>query len=253
VVLTPFLNPVTFVAPDIERLLLYALPGVIPLALVVVERTRLLGVRAPSPAPAQVRRPWRIVWGGFAAAAMALPFVVVDRYRRVDLRGARDAPVTLAVLRETLQTARGLEDGRPFVFDPSQGRFSRGFQEPFDLSQLRHVRWFLKDGWDPSASTEGADAVMQGPEATILLPCLRPRDLEVRLALDAPAPVRVVARVGSHAVGEALATPEGASAQARIPAALLVRGDNVLVLATPDGGPAPRVRLLGLTVRPSTR
>src|SRR5262249_19087138 len=53
---TPFLNPVTFVSPDIERLLLYALPGVIPLALVVIERAGSVETSAPPRAPAPFRR-----------------------------------------------------------------------------------------------------------------------------------------------------------------------------------------------------
>lgn len=251
-IVAPFLNPVTFVSPDIDRLLLYALPGVIPLALVVLERTGLLAAGEPSAAPAPARHS-TVVWTGLTAAAMALPFLMVDRYRRVDLRGARDAPVTLAILRETLQTAQDLDDGRQFVFDPKQGRFSRGLEEPFDLSQLRRVRWFLRDGWGPLAQKQAGDVVMQGPEATVLLPCLHPRDLVVRMALDAPAPVRLIVTVDGRPVGDALVTPDGTEAQARVPAALLMRGDNLLRLAALEGGPAPRVRLLGLTVRPSER
>lgn len=249
---TPFLNPVTFVSPDIERLLLYALPGVIPLALVVLQRARSLTRGEPAHATPPARRA-TVVWAGLAAAAMALPFLVVDRYRRVDLRGARDAPVTLAVLRETLQTAQDLEADREFVFDPKQGRFSHGLEEPFDLSQLRRVRWFLRDGWGPLAQKQAEDVVMQEREATILLPCLRPQDLVVRMALDAPVAVRLIATVQGRPVGAALVTPEGSQAQARVPAALLVRGDNLLRLAALEEGPAPRVRLLGLTVRPSGR
>jgi len=249
---TPFLNPVTFVSPDIDRLLLYALPGVIPLALVVLQRAGSLATGEPSRATAPTRRSVA-VWTGLAAAAMTLPFLLVDRYRRVDLQGARDAPVTLAVLRETLHTAQDLENGGEFVFDPKQGRFSRGLEQPFDLSQLRRVRWFLRDGWGPLAQKQAADVVMQGREATILLPCLRPQDLDVRIALDAPSPVRLIATVDGRPVGDALVTPDGSEALARVPAALLVRGDNLVELAALEGEPPPRVRLLALRVQPGGR
>ena len=251
-IVTPFLNPVTFVSPDIERLLLYALPGVIPLALGVLGRSAVPTSSAPPRAAAPARR-YGTIWALLTAAAMALPLLIVDRYRRMDLQGARDAPVTLAVLRETLHTAEDLDEGREFVFDPAQGRFSRGLEEPFELSQLRRVRWFLRDGWGPLAQKQAADVLMQGREATILLPCLHPQDLDVRLTLDAPAAVRLLATVDGRPVADALVTPDGAEAVAHVPAALLVRGDNLLSLAVSEEAPAPRVRLLALTVRPAGR
>jgi hypothetical protein len=243
---------VTFVSPDIERLLLYALPGVIPLALGVLGRGAV-PISSASPRAAAPARRYGVIWAMLTAAAMALPFLIVDRYRRMDLQGARDAPVTLAVLRETLHTAEDLAEGREFVFDPAQGRFSRGLEEPFELSQLRRVRWFLRDGWGPLAQKQAADVLMQGREATILLPCLHPQDLDVRLTLDAPAPVRLLATVDGRPVGDALVTPDAAEAVAHVPAALLVRGDNLLSLAVSQEAPAPRVRLLALTVRPAGR
>jgi hypothetical protein len=245
---SPFVNPVTFLSLDVDRLLLYAIPAVLPLALVVFDRV-YPHVKAPAaPSPSES---WGLRLGvGLTAASLIVPFLVVDRYRRVDLQGTHDATVMLAILRGSLDAAADLEAGEEFAFDPSAGRYSRGLSKPFNLSQLRHVRWFLWDGWGPSAPRTAGDVVMAGREATLLLPCFRPRDLELTLSLDAPRDERLAVRVNQRPVGDVLATPGSRETVVRIPEAVLFRGDNALTLATLESE-APRVRLRRFAIRGS--
>lgn len=243
---SPFLNPVAFFAEDIHRLLLYALPAVLPLSLLALDR---VWPHAGEPAPpVPLRSAWRWTAAGLTAGLVVLPLAVVDRYRRVDLQGTRDALLVLAVCRETLRTATALDDGEPFVFDSRLGRFSEGVTSAANLGQLRRVRWFLRDGWGALAQREGGDAVMQGREASLVVPCLQPRDLEVQLAFDAAAETRLGVRVNGKPVADLLVGAGRAESVLRLPANLLFRGDNILslVAAGPQG---PRVRLLGFTLR----
>jgi len=243
---SPLVNPVTFLALDIDRLLLYALPAVIPLALVAFDRVVPHVTTRGEP---HGTRPWASrASAACTVAAMAVPFLVVDRYRRVDMQGARDATVMLAVFRESLDTAAKLESGDEFAFDPSSGRYSLGLSKPFDLSQLRHVRWFLGDGWGERAPRRAGDVVMEGPEATLLLPCLVPRDLVADLSLDAPAEARLAVQANGRPVGDLLVGPEVKGATLRIPRAVLFRGDNALTLTSLRSS-QPRVRLHRFSIR----
>jgi hypothetical protein len=245
---SPFVNPVTFLSLDVDRLLLYAIPAVLPMALAAFDRVypHVTAPRMPSP-----NEGWGFRFGvGLTAASLIVPFLAVDRYCRVDLQGTHDATVMLAFLRGSLDVAGDLDAGEEFVFDPSAGRYSRGLSKPFNLSQLRHVRWFLWDGWGPSAPRTAGDVVMAGREATLLLPCFRPRNLELTLSLDAPRDERLAVRVNQRPVGDVLATPESRETVVRIPEAVLFRGDNALTLAA-LGSAEPRVRLRRFTIRGS--
>jgi len=242
---SPFVNPVTFLALDIDRLLLYALPAVIPLTLVALDR---VAPHLTAPGEPHRAKPW--VFGVSAAgtiAAMAIPFLVVDRYKRVDLQGTRDATVLLAILRESLDTAASLESGDEFAFDPSSGRYSVGLSKPFNLSQLRHVRWFLGEGWGERAPRQAGDVVMEGSQASLLLPCFVPRDLVADLSLDAPAEARIAVQANGRPVGDLLAGLDLKGATLRIPRAVLFRGDNALTLTSL--GPSPRLRLVRFSIR----
>jgi len=166
-------------------------------------------VTAPASLPPSA--PWGLRLGvGLTAASLIVPFLVVDRYRRVDLQGTHDATVMLAILRGSLDAAGDLEAGEEFAFDPSAGRYSRGLSKPFNLSQLRHVRWFLWEGWGPSAARTAGDVVMADREATLLLPCFRPRDLDVSLILDAPHDERLAVRVNDRLSEMCSPLPTGA-------------------------------------------
>jgi hypothetical protein len=241
--LSPFLNPVTFLSTDIDRLLIYALPAVVPLALVGLGGLLLPRTAASAPPWAPPRPAVRALGPALGLAAMT-PFLVVDRYERIDLQGRRDATVVLAVLRETIDTAELLDAGETFRFDPADGRFSRGLTTPFDLSQLRHVRFFLLDGWGPWAARGGGEPVLRERTASLLLPCLTPHDLRGRLTLEASRETRLGLRINGRPVADLLVGPSAGDHGFRVPREALRRGDNVLTLVR-AGADHPQVRLLG--------
>jgi hypothetical protein len=226
----PFLNPVTFFSEDIPRLLLYAMPAVLPLSLVALDGVLPRGSDGTMGVP---RWP---SWVGITAWAIALltclaPFAVIDGYRRVDLQGTRDATVMLAVFRGSVEAAEAIDSGDAFVFDPAAGRYSEGLPKRYNLSALRRVRWFLRGGWGASASRKGGEPVMTAREAHILLPCLAPRDLEGTLRLSAPQEARLAVTVNGRPLADLLVGPESRDLVVRVPASTLFRGDNDLGLA----------------------
>jgi hypothetical protein len=68
-------------------------------------------------------------------------------------------------------------------------------------------------------------------EAHLLLPCLRPRDLEGALRLSAAAETRLAVTVNGRPVADLLVGVEARDFTVRIPAETLFRGDNDLSLA----------------------
>jgi hypothetical protein len=228
VMVPPFLNPVTFFSDDIPRLLLYALPAVLPLALAALDD--LLPEGETSPAP---RWPgWTMPAGSVLALAACLsPFAIIDGYRRVDLQGTRDATLMLAVFRGSLEAAEALDSGEAFAFDPASGRYSEALPPRHNLSALRRVRWFLRGGWGAAATREGGAPRMEGPEAHMLLPCLTPRDLRAVVTLRGEAETRLAVSVNGRPVADLLVEPAARELEVRIPRAALFRGDNDLSLS----------------------
>lgn len=231
---SPLLNPVAFFAADVRRLLLYALPAVMPLALVALDRA-WPHMAPPSlpPARQRARTPARLLSAAALACLLALPPLVVDRYRRIDLGGTSDSLRVLAVCRETLRTARELERGGSFVFDSTSGRFSRGVASGRDLLELRRVRWFLAGGWGALASHQPGDAVLAGREASLIVPALEPGDLEATLVLHADAEQRLAVSLNGQPLRELLVGPSPHAFGLRLPSRLLFRGDNTLTLSRP--------------------
>jgi hypothetical protein len=232
--LSPFLNPLAFFARDIPRLLLYALPAVFPLALLAVDRVvPHLAARPMAPA---FPRPLGWIAGTAAVGVLALLVFGLDPYRRVDLSGPRDGPLALAVCRESLRTAARLERGESVSFDMADQEFVWG-ETPF--YEFARMRWFLREGFGVRPQYGTGDALSDGSEATLLLPVLTPRDLDLSLDLALPAGSEPSVFVNRMPVGEL----SGAVGELRVPAALLVRGDNRLSLALPAGA---RLRRFGL-------
>jgi hypothetical protein len=233
--LPPFLNPVAFFPADIPRLLIYALPALIPLALAALQ-----GIwAAPAPtavAPASPRKA-AAAWAAVALAALA-PVLLLDRYRRLDLGGPRDGPYVLALCRESWRAARRLERGEAVVLDPA------GFTwEAASREELGRMRWFLREGWGAHAHYGTGDVVMEEPRASLVLPILTPRDVGVSLELEAPRPAALAVEVNGQLAGHW----HGAGG-VRVPARLLVRGDNVVTLVSLDGTRGARLR--GLAYEP---
>jgi hypothetical protein len=236
-------RPGHFFAADVPRLLLYALPVLIALASIALDR---VWPHLQTPATVGlVPRPWRAAAAVLAVAAAVAPFLVVDRYRRVDLRGARDGPYVLSLCRESLRTAGRLERGQAVSFDADTQRFAWGDSDPGELDRMR---WFLRDGWGGLAHYGTGDIVMHEAEATLLIPCFRPRDLEMELVTEAPPGTRLKVAVNGYPVGET--APGGGRVIVSVPAALLFRGDNVATLSSQTDGTGARLRSLGLIPRP---
>lgn len=209
------------------RLLLYALPLLLPLALVALDRVwPNLGHR---PEPWRAPR-WLPAAAAVAAAAVALSPLALDRYRRVALHQVRDGPLVLATCRQSLATAARVERGEVATFEPAREQFVWHLS---DIHRLNRMRWYLKDGWGPAPHYGTGDVVMRDARADILLPCLRPRPLELVLSADSSREELVDVLVNGQPVGQAWLGPGSRPVVLRVPAAALFRGDNVLTLAAP--------------------
>jgi len=233
-----------FFSGDVPRLLLYALPVWLPAAL------GAFGTRARSAAPIRWKGLPALDWAaGLAAVGLvaALP-LELDAYRRADLTGTRDGPWVLATCGESLKAAGRLERGQPVAFDASTQRFAWGRSEPTALGRMR---WFLLEGWGSQAHYGLDDIVMRGSQASLLLPVLAPRDIEVVLEADLPQPARLSVFANGELAGQ-VGFDEGRSTRAvRLPAAALFRGDNRVSLVA-RGGPPPGLRLRRLEFRPAS-
>jgi len=236
--LSPFLNPVAFFPRDVPRLLLYALPAVLPLALVALDR---LVPHLGAPSPPRPPRSW-VAWSAGAALLAAIGFTWsgLDAYRRADLQGPRDGPLVLAVCRESLRTASRLARGEAVSFDLADPAFVWG-ETP--LHRFDRMRWFLREGWGVRPQYGAGDAVMEGPQAQILVPILEARGLDVILEMASDTPGRVAAFVNGQRVGDAGVGSEATAFTFRLPATALFRGDNLLTLVAPAGTRVRRLRL----------
>jgi hypothetical protein len=242
----PAAAPVPIFGRNVLRLLVFAVPVVIPLALLALARP--WPAFAPSVVAARVAAPRPLATALTLAAVPAmlvLPLFALDRYRRVDLRGPRDGPYVLAVCRETLRTASRLDRGLEVRFDAAANRFVWGESDPGELSRMR---WFLRDGWGPQAHYGIDDIRTRGESARLLLPVLTPRPLEATLTLRAAGPVSIAFDVNGRQLGERTVAAEAQEVSLRIPAEMLFRGDNLLALRAVGGA---RIRLLALSYRPA--
>jgi hypothetical protein len=233
---------VIFFGTNTERLLLFAIPLLLPLALHAID-----AVRGRSPALELPAVPMPVRFDRAAAAvAVAILLMValgLDRYRRLDLRGTRDGPLVLAFCRESLASAKRLARGRFTTFDPGRDYFVAGQSDARDLGRMR---WYLRDGWGPRPwSISAAEVVMQEPRATLVLPCLTPADWQLTLWLSAPAEATVRVDVNGRALGDARAAPQAARQAITVPRDALFRGDNLIGLASTG----PAVRLHRFAVR----
>lgn len=224
---------------NVLRLLLYALPLLLPLALIALDR--VWPNIADRPDPWRAPR-WVLPAATVAAIVLVLTPLTLDRYRRLPLHHTRDGPLVLATCRQTLSTAARVERGEVVTFEPARHEF---VWHVSDIHGLNRMRWYLKDGWGPGPHYSTGDAVMRERRADILLPCLRPRALEVVLSADAAGGELVDVLVNEHPVGQAWLRDETTQTVVRVPAAVLFRGDNVLSLLAPHEG-AVRLRAVAI-------
>ena len=231
----PSREPVPLFGDNFERLLLYSVPLLLPLGLAAIDR--LWPMLIPPPAP---RAPGRqIVPAAAAFLVIVLPFVLVDRYRRVDLQSSRDGPLVLALSRETWKMATRLAGGEEVVLDPEASRFL--WADAADGGAPTRMRWFLREGWGPLPHYDTGPVLMRASAATVLLPALGPAELEARLRMVSPSPVTLALAVNGHALGSWRVGPEDTAQAFRIPARYLVRGDNLVTVTSPDGSLGARL------------
>jgi hypothetical protein len=226
----PFLNPSDFSAPDLPRLHVYVLPPLLPFVLLAVDRiARHVGDEAPI---ATLSKGWQVASLVAAAAVVVSPFLLLDRYRRVDMRGDGDAARLLATCRGTLRAAERLARGEEVM----QQALRADGDEPGEP----RLRWYLRDGWEASDGV----ATMTATRATLIVPARPPRPVYLGLSF-APG---TVSDVRVSIAGRPLEWTRDEDIVIRIPADALVRGDNLLTLERDAGSPAPQLR--GLVLRP---
>ena len=231
----------SFFAADVTRLLLYALPLLLPLALMALFPAAPLRESAPGTAGSRASLACA---AGVAAVVLALP-LLLDRYRRIDLRGVRDGPLVLALCRASLHAAQRLDRDRPVLLATATTGYEWGVSPPEEMGRMR---WFLREGWGAQAHYGTGDVVMRETQASLLVPCLRPRALEAVLRLDAPSPRPIEMLVNGRSLGLGVVGPLGDEMVVRLAADALFRGDNVLTLSAPDG---PGLRFRSLVLRPA--
>jgi len=207
---------IPFFDATVRRLLIYALPVLLPLASIAVDR-----VRPHLAAPfAGLRTPRAAVNIAAFLAALVLgttPLWAMDPYRRIELnRGGLYGPVIRAVCHQSLRMAEQLERG-DWASYPIAANDPRAWR----------LRWFLRDGWGSFPYYERRVA-MQAREASILLPCLRPRPLELALVVMARTPTTVEVRVNDSPLGTLDVGAQSREQRLSIPTAPLFRGDNLL-------------------------
>jgi hypothetical protein len=237
--------PVPLFGENVGRVLIYALPVLVTFGLIAVDR---VFPNLGPPLPAAVFPGWlRLAASVAAAGLLFVPFVALDRYRRIDLQRSRDGPLVLAFCRETWRTAVRLRDGEAVTFTPESHRFHWG---ETDVGRQGRLRWFLRDGWGTLAHYGAGPITMQAAQADLVLPLLTPHDVEVTLGVSAPG-TRLALFANGRPVAEWVADAPATRRVSRIPAPVLFRGDNVLTLTATDGGSG--ARLLELTYRRSGR
>ncbi len=223
---TIFLNPYHFSLPDLPRLSVFAWPALLPLAL-----SGLGFARVMEPGRAERFPRFVSITAGATLLICVSLVLVTDSFRHVP-EDAWNQPIAfLARNREGFKTARLLDEGGTFTFDPMSGRFAGPVTERFNLTEGRRHRWFLFDGFGPEASFEAGVPEFQG-KAELLLPTLTPRPVTMSIAFEGPEGARVALSVGGREIGAAPA--DGASTTLSIPAAALVRGDNIVRMTGPD-------------------
>ena len=235
---------VIFFGKNTERLLVYAIPLLLPLALHAIAEAR--GRDAETPDARPIGPAWVNRAAGLASVVVLLAVGLgLDRYRRLDLRATRDGPLALAFCRESLASARRLERGRVVVFDPERDYFVAGKSDPHDLGRMR---WYLREGWGPRPSSISAGpVVMQEARATLVLPCFTPADADLTLWLSAASPATVRIDVNGREVGSGEVSATPTRLVTTIPRTALFRGDNLIALAAAGG----TVRLHRYGVRPA--
>lgn len=232
-------NPYHYSVSDLPRLSIFAWPALLPLALAGLGFTRTPPPATPTGRWSSLRTPLSLL-----TLAVCLTLVgIADPYRRAPFLGRIDPVALVGRIRETLKTARALEEGEPFVFDARSGRFALPVRERFNLTDGRRQRWFLYDGFGRDAAFGSGAPVFQS-EARLLLPILVPRTLVASMHFEGPKDAEVSVSLAGRHLASIRTGPSGG--RFRIPPKLLTRGDNVVRLRGPAG---PEVQLIRFEAR----
>jgi hypothetical protein len=244
--LTPYDFGVRYFVADLPRVLLYLLPGLIPLCLVAVDRWR--PHMQPAPPPAAPRPRLELAAALAVAAIPVLLVLTLDRYRRIDLQGRRDGMLVLGLTLGSLDTAKRVERDRTAIFRMAEHRF-----EPrrFDTAFLTRMRWFLREGWGPDPYYGVAEVFMEADRASLLLPCYTPQDLDFAFHMSAAAPTTMRVEVNGRVVGDVALGAEARKLVVAVPAEALFRGDNIVTFVVPDAA-ASRPRLYQVSISRSS-
>jgi hypothetical protein len=240
-----FLNaPRAVAAPYVvPRHMLYAIPFLLPLALLALDRVwRTIGTPPPWPAG---RPRWRLVAAMATAVVLVLPFVALDRYRRAPLHDPLVGPLVLTTCRETLRAARALAAGREVVWDLDRTGWTWGRSDPGAMAQMR---WFLREGWGLFPWNQTGEARMAERVASVLLPTYGGTALDAEITLSAPGATVLGIAVNGRPLGALNVTADAMPHAVRVPVDVLFRGDNLLTMERADGGGAPRLHRL--VIRP---
>ncbi len=230
-------NPYGFESPDLVRISLFAWTPWIPLVLrgIGCARAEIKAEPAgPGRGPAVASVTTLLVSLGLILGA--------DSYRRAPVGDSPDPVAFMGRSRETMKTARALDQGEVFTFDWQSGRFATKVTERFNLTEGRRQRWFLYSGFGPDAAFGSGAPTFRG-DAELLLPIFVPRSATMTLTLDGPENPHVVVSVAGLRLGSVPA--DRSPAELVVPQAALVRGDNIVRLQGPQG---VEIRLLRLDV-----
>ena len=230
-------NPYGFSPPDLLRISLFAWSALLPLALVGVGFPRLAVSQGVGPAALR-----RVISVGALLAALGL-VLGTDSYRRAPPEGSPDPVAFLARSRETLKTARALDEGDTFSFDVASGRFAAPVTERFNLTEGRQQRWFLYSGFGSDAAFGSGEPEVR-EKAELLLPILVPRTATMSAEFDGPVGAQVTVNIAGLDMGAVPAN--GSRTPLLLPGAALIRGDNIVRLGGPAGVP---IKLLRFEVR----
>ncbi len=226
-----------FFSATTRRLLIYAVPVLLPLALAALDRV-FPHLRQPAE-----RQPGGRSWGlnvvaGLVAAVLAtIPVWGLDHYRRVQLSRGFYGERLRDLFDKTLKTAARLENGE------SVSLFAEDTSSP-------PTRWFLDGGWGSFSFLATGSVFMHERAAFVLVPCFRPDDLDVALLLKARSASAIRVDVNGFVVDSLAVGPEVKEYRVRLPASALIRGDNRLGL-TVIGSDDPELHLRNVKLIPA--
>lgn len=219
-----------FFGETVHRLLIYALPLLLPLALAPWPGPRT------TPGPIAFARGWNRLGWALAALLASSPLWALDGYRRGPLPERFNGPVVRALFGESLRAAAALDRGEGVRYELER-------ELPGRATRRAALRFFLRGGWGSFPYLDPGPAVMDAARGELSIPAGHRPPRSLQLTLSAPAPADVRFEVEGRAAGECRV-----EAQTTCAVALdgVVRGDNAVLV---HGTPGLRLHALALQPR----